>query len=300
MGEEKSRRLPDFIIIGAAKAGTTTLHHYLDLNPNIYMSSPKEPCFFSDDDVYVKGVEWYSSLFSSAKPDQACGEASTRYTRCTQYPEAAPRMAELLPHVKLIYIMRHPVDRAYSHHVHEIATGQNKRRTTFEDGIKQHSYILDCSDYLRQIEQYLKFFSRDSFLFLLMEDIVKTPKNTIKEILKFLNIDSIKGLDIDLPPVQKNSARERSESFARVKFTSSLKGRVPGLSKVISVLPKEIRNSGYHLIEKLPIYREYAKRESYLPPPILPETRQMLIERFGKSNQKLSRIVGRDLSHWLE
>ena len=126
MGGGNSRRLPDFIIIGAAKAGTTTLHHYLDLNPQIYMSSPKEPCFFSDDEIYVKGVDWYSSLFSSAKPDQACGEASTRYSPYPQYTEAAPRMAELLPHVKLIYIMRHPVDRAYSHHVHEMKSPRVK------------------------------------------------------------------------------------------------------------------------------------------------------------------------------
>jgi len=132
-----------------------------------------------------------------------------------------------------------------------------------------------------------------------MEDIVQSPKNTVKEIFKFLSLDSMNGLDIELYPVQKNSARDRSKSFVRVKMTGSLK-RLPGVSTLKSVFPKEIRDKGYELLEKLPLYREWTKKRSYLPPPMLPETRQMLIERFEKSNQKLSSVIGRDLSHWLE
>ncbi|NER32103.1 MAG: sulfotransferase domain-containing protein, partial [Symploca sp. SIO1C4] len=74
-------RLPDFLIIGAAKSGTTTLYKYLCRHPQICMSNPKEPDFFAIDHIYDQGIDWYSSLFSEARLKQVCGEASTTYTR---------------------------------------------------------------------------------------------------------------------------------------------------------------------------------------------------------------------------
>ena len=81
---KKTGRLPDFIIIGSAKSGTTSLYDYLLEHPLIYMSNPKEPCFFDENVAWDKGVAWYSSLFSGAENDQICGEASTNYTRWPQ------------------------------------------------------------------------------------------------------------------------------------------------------------------------------------------------------------------------
>ena len=119
---------PDFIIIGAAKSGTTTLYQYLCRHPQIYMSTPKEPDFFSLDMNYHKGIEWYESLFDGAKPEQICGEASTTYSRWHQHPKAAERISQYLPKVKLIYIMRHPVDRAYSFYAYRFKRSQHNRQ----------------------------------------------------------------------------------------------------------------------------------------------------------------------------
>ena len=289
-------RLPDFLIIGAAKAGTTTLYDYLCQHPQIYMTSIKEPCFFSDNDIYAKGLDWYSSLFNQAASGQVCGEASTRYTRYRQYPEAATRIAQTLPNVKFIYIMRHPIERTYSHHVHEIRTGQNKPRTTFEEGIKYHSYMLDVSNYIQQIEQYLKIFPKDSFLFLLMEDLIQKPSDTLREIFKFLEVDETIDL-VDRRSVAKNQARDHAEGFVRSKMTAPLK-KIPAFSHAVGLLPQEWRDFAYQVLKALPYYGKWGKNQSYLPPPMLPETRQMLIEKFREPNQKLAELLNRDLSHW--
>ncbi len=79
-------RLPDFIIIGAMKSATTTLHGLLASQPGVFMSTPKEPCFFSDDEVWARGVGWYASLFEAAPAGALLGESSTHYTKLPTYP----------------------------------------------------------------------------------------------------------------------------------------------------------------------------------------------------------------------
>ncbi len=120
-------RLPDFIIIGAAKLGTTTLYNYLSLHPQICMSPVRETEFFAKDEKYIKGLEWYGSFFSNASPHQVCGEKSVTYTIVSKFPEAVPRIAQVLPNVKLIYIMRHPVDKAYAFYGQPIKNDQCKK-----------------------------------------------------------------------------------------------------------------------------------------------------------------------------
>ena len=116
-------RLPDFVIMGAMKCATTTLHKQLAAQLGIFMSTPKEPCFFSNDEVYHKGLDWYQSLFRGAAPGEICGEASTNYTKMPTYPATVDRMQRHLPHVRLIYIMREPIDRLGSHYAHDWTLG---------------------------------------------------------------------------------------------------------------------------------------------------------------------------------
>ena len=104
-------RMPDFIIIGAMKCATSTLHAQLALQSGVMMSQPKEPCFFSDDDKYALGVGWYKSLYGSAEPNDLCGEASTHYTTLPTYPPTADRLHRHVPKAKLVYTMPHPVER---------------------------------------------------------------------------------------------------------------------------------------------------------------------------------------------
>lgn len=304
-------RLPNFLIIGSSKSGTTTLYKYLCSHPQIFMSNPKEPQFFAMDERYEKGLEWYARLFEDASSSQVCGEASGRYTDFPKYPQAAARIAKHLPNVKLIYIMRHPVDRAYSHYVQtikwnqKVATKPNlseyrttattaKITETFEENITHDSRYLDISNYMLQIEQYLQFFSRESFLFLLMEDLIDNPINILKQICHFIGIDEEINL-VEDDPIVANKASDHAQWFIRSRITAPLKS-IPGMTRIASLLPQTVRDTAYNTLRLLPNRHQVEK--DYLPQPMLPETRQMLLEKFREPNQKLESFLQRDLSHW--
>lgn len=304
-------RLPDFLIIGSSKSGTTTLYKYLCCHPQVYMSNPKEPQFFAMDDLYEKGLESYSNLFKNANSSQVCGEASGRYADFPKYPEAAARIAKHLPNIKLIYIMRHPVDRAYSHYVQTIKWNQkvatnphlSKYRTTetqakvtetFEENIARDSRYLDISNYMLQIEQYLQFFSRESFLFLLMEDLINNPADVLKQICCFIGVDEKINLFEDAPIIA-NRGSDHAKWFIRSRITAPLKS-IPGMTKIASLLPQTVRDTAYNTLRLLPNRHQVEK--DYLPQPMLPKTRQILLDRFREPNQKLESFLQCDLSHW--
>ena len=116
--------LPDFIIIGAMKCGTSTLQAQLAAQPGVFMTTPKEPNFFSDDDIFEKGMAWYSALFDGAAPGDLKGEASTHYTKLPNYPDTVSRLKQAYDEAgadypKLVYMIRNPLERAISHYMHE-------------------------------------------------------------------------------------------------------------------------------------------------------------------------------------
>lgn len=287
-------RLPNFLIIGAAKSGTTTLYEYLKEYTPLYLSPTKEPCFFARDPIYSQGLEWYRSLFKDAKPGQICGEASTDYTKCTEYPEAAKRIFNTIPSVKMIYIMRHPTERAYAHYRHMKYRNNPKVKSTFEKEIKEKSICLDASNYLIQIDKYLNFFPRESFLFLLMEDLIQEPEKTLNEILSFLNVES----KIVIHPEETkivNASKDFFEKTIRSKITKPLK-RIPGLKTMANLAGQNFRNTIYEGLRQS-YYGKKVVNENIIPP-LTSETRKYLIEYFREPNEKLSQFLQRDLSHW--
>lgn len=316
-------RLPDFLIIGAAKSGTTTLYEYLKRHPKVYLSLPKEPCFFielkrykewkswnnwlakqedgflTEENVEQRELEWYMSLFREAKPDQICGEASTPYTHWPVYKAAPENIFKTIPNVKFIYIMRHPVDRAYSHYVQLIKNAQVRDPNfeitkTFEESIENDELYLATSNYIEQIEKYLYFFPRESFLFFLMEDLIEKPKSTLGNICDFLEIDNKVDL-IKTEEVVANTAKHHNDWFVRSKMTSSFKS-IPGMKPLIKLVPQPFKDWTYAGLEK--IKKKEIFEDRYIPKKMLPETRQRLLDFFNEPNQKLADFLGRDLSHW--
>ena len=154
--------LPHFIIIGAAKSGTTTLYKYLSQHPQIYLPQIKEPSFFAKR--YHKGVDWYESLFAEAKTGQLCGEASTPYTHWLSHkPEIPQLMAELLPQVKLIYIMRNPIDRAYSQYLQQVKVWMGNHRRLSSNFLKREQIkerLLDRALTEQEVDEYIETLSQ--------------------------------------------------------------------------------------------------------------------------------------------
>lgn len=176
-------RLPDFIVIGAMKSATSTLHDQLAGQPGFFLSTPKEPCFFSDDPVYARGVEWYASLFAAARPEERCGESSTHYTKLPTYPHCVERMKRHLPSVRLVYVMRHPVDRLVSHWVHEWSEGRDMG--PLDEAVVRHPELLAYGRYAMQLRPYVDAYGREAILPVFFERLVRSPQSVLERVARF-------------------------------------------------------------------------------------------------------------------
>lgn len=179
--------LPDFLIIGAMKSGTSTLHKQIEAQPGVFMTTPKEPNFFSDEDVYAKGLAWYESLFDGAAEGDLKGEASTHYTKLPTHPKTLERMAKVLTAPKLIYLIRDPMERAVSHYLHEWTEGVMGSDPIAE--FANHPEISAYSQYAMQIGPYVEQFGRDAILVLRTEDLKSDPQGTLSRVGAHLGRD---------------------------------------------------------------------------------------------------------------
>ena len=179
-------RLPDFIIIGAMKSATSTLHNQLSAQPGIFMSTPKEPNFFSDDEIYNQGLDWYTALFSGADTEQVCGESSTHYTKLPDYPETIQRLKAAIPMPKLIYVMRHPIDRLISHYMHQWSEGVIS--CDINQAIDRYPELVDYSCYGMQISAYFEAFGSKSVLPLFFEDLKANKNKSLNRVGEFIGL----------------------------------------------------------------------------------------------------------------
>jgi hypothetical protein len=202
------RMMPSFLLIGAQKCGTTSVFNNLVQHPQICSPSKKEIGFFSSN--FDKGISWYKSFFpvpQDRKRSYITGEASTGYI-C--HPHAASRVAQTLPQIKLMVMLRNPIDRAYSHYHHTARMG--KENLPFAEAIYQeearvgeikakisqdgnyyhkdyHYYTyLSRGLYAQQLKPWLALFERSQFLILQSEDFFAQPAVTFEQILNFLEL----------------------------------------------------------------------------------------------------------------
>ncbi len=217
---------PNFIVIGSMKSGTTTLCHLLGQHPDVFMSEPKEVEYFCKDEIYAKGWDWYMSLFAGAKNKSAVGEGSTSYTKAPLFANVPERIARHLPDAKLIYIVRHPLERVESHWMHRVQHGDVR---TFKKMLGDYPNLIDTSRYWSQIQRYRKFFKDDQILVLFFEDLRKKPDIVLKQCFNFLNVDS--GVSLANPAERRNvTPKSRAESdllkFVRKNALLDAAGRI--------------------------------------------------------------------------
>ena len=192
-------RWPNFFIVGAPKAGTTSLYRYLNKIPQIYMSPYKEPTYFSPNyprNVGLKVIqekEEYLELFLNAKDAIVAGEASTSYL---WDPETPQLIHEIVPHARIISILRDPVERAYSHYLMHVRNGLEKLsfHEAIEKNIQEHdprssSRYLEAGLYHLQIKRYVDIFSHNQVKILIFEEFIQNPKSALEEVLKFIGIN---------------------------------------------------------------------------------------------------------------
>jgi hypothetical protein len=180
--------LPSFIVIGAMKGGTSSLHHYLRQHPEICMASTKETDFFIEARNYDRGLEWYRSLF--ADHGKVCGEASPNYSKRHRHRGVPARLHRLIPDARLIYILRDPIDRIVSHYSHNRALGRERR--TLAEAVSAKSYrnnYVRTSMYQFQLSAFLRCFPLEKVLIVTTEDLKEEQAETLKRIFRFIGVD---------------------------------------------------------------------------------------------------------------
>lgn len=181
--------LPGFLIIGAMKAGTTSL--YLDLgdNPEVFLPADKEPENLCRDEVLTQsGKCAYEKLFAKAKPNQLCGEASTAYSKLPDFSGVPQRAKQLLgENLKVIYLVRDPLARIISQHHHEISSGNIT--CNIDEAVEKYARFVNFSRYAMQIQPWIDALGRDNVLIIHFETYIKNRKETVESTCKFLDIE---------------------------------------------------------------------------------------------------------------
>jgi hypothetical protein len=182
-------RLPDFIVIGAMKAATTSLWKYLRAHPQVFMPELKEMQFFSNPGRLRRDLQWYREQFAPAGAAISVGEASTNYTKYPRLLGTSERMAAAVPDVRLVYLVRDPIERIRSHYLH-VAYGHSEHRPLVE-AVREDPEYVSISRYRMQIDQYLEHFDASQLLVVTSEALKANRKRTMDQVFRFVGVDPV-------------------------------------------------------------------------------------------------------------
>ena len=295
---------PNFIIVGAAKCGTTSLYHYLKQHPEVYMSPLKETRYFLfygerpeakgrpgaalkvRESVYT--LEAYHALFQGATTECALGEASPAYL---PREFVAKRIHEYDANMKIVVTIRQPVDRAYSHYLWRRTSGI-ERHPTLEGALAWEANLsashwndpgyLDTGYYARHLQAYYDLFSKEQIKVVLFDNFVRDPVSSCQEIFGFLGVDETFEPDV------------KKKYFASGTLPNPVLQRMweksLGLRDLVRpLLSRRFRRMAFEVVQKRTV-------KERLPP----EERAALTELYRTDIEKLEDMLGRDLSHWIK
>ena len=276
--------LPNFILAGAPKSGSSAFWHYLRQHPDVYFPDEKEPFFF--DFKFDKGVDWYASKFDGHHGETAVGEATVWYMRWKEVPA---RMHSVLPDVKLIFLLRHPTDRAYSNFNHDYRDGRYPYDLTFSEFVRSEGQddrgIVMGGFYDVHLDRFRRFYPDDQMLVLLTDDLRRDRDGVLRRTFEFLGVD---------PDFRPEDTEKRN-----VSWWVSGTGALRAFDRVWQPVQ---RATGWSPTRKL--WKEsrhfrqlFFDRESR-PPPMLPDDRAYLNALYRPHIERLARQIGRPLTEW--
>lgn len=214
-------RLPNFLVIGAMKSGTTSLYHDLIRQEDIFMPDDKEPgALGTDSTLQPRELIRYQKLFSRGRGHQLVGEASTTYSMLPDIGGVPKRASHLLGNdIRIIYIVRNPISRAVSHYKHEFGMGRIDEE--LNKAIRHCPRLIDYSRYKMQLQPWLAEFGSDRILVIVFEDYIRSRKATVKRVMQFLGVNK-EPKDLDVGKVyNKGDARYLPTKFWAYVATSS-------------------------------------------------------------------------------
>ena len=264
----------NFLIIGSAKSATTSVSNALAQHPDICFSQPKEPQFFSKID-WRNHINSYHALFKTKA--KLYGEGSTNYTKFPSFNKSVHSdIHEYNPDMKLIYIMRNPIDRIISHYTHTYNRGYEKNKNIDNAIISQNHYI-DVSKYATQITPYIKQFGKEQVLLLFFEDFIAHPQDVLDNVYRFLKVDQ---LDIDTSSLNSNKSFNRRVLHYKYDNPKTVWEKI----KKIGLIIKNYFNSDF--IDSKPQLSE--------------ATKKYIISNVSDDIKTIEKLANKDLSNWLK
>jgi hypothetical protein len=278
--------LPNLVVIGGLKCGTTSLHHYLNLHPEISMSRPKELNFFVAELNWPLGPDWYAAHFDPAAAVR--GETSPHYTDRPRLDGVAARMHEVIPHARIVYVVRDPIDRTLSHYLHNLGGGYDDR--PLEDALaSEESAYVDRSRYAFQLEPYLDAFGPDRIAIVSREELRDSRAPTMRRLFEFLGVDP----DFSSPEFAREWETGAAKGSGRFRLLDRAV-RLPGLRALdrnFDRLPERLRWRVERLV--------HDPGSGAAEKPALPASmRARLAELFRPDVARLEEIAGRSFD-WL-
>ena len=271
--------LPNLIIVGAQKCGTSGLHYYLSLHPEVAMSRPKELNFFIAERNWPRGIEWYSRHFDPSAAVR--GESSPNYTAYPQHMGVPGRMASVVPDARLIFMVRDPLDRIAAHWVHNYAKRRERGNVTETITHPNTSYI-SRSRYFMQIKRFLEHYPIDRILILDQEDLRDNRAETLRDVFRFCGVDP----------------SFRHPRFEQIRHSTSRKRRATRLGMRVQKLGQSAW--GRRLPRKLWLAFDVALPLS--KPIAKPDVARALPEEsldvLREDAEQLRELTGRDFAHW--
>jgi hypothetical protein len=181
---------PNFLLIGAQKSATTSISVMLSNHPDVMVVKGKEPHFFSENRQYARGWDWYMSLFSHYNGERTIVDASTSYSRARAFPNTISRIIKHVPDAKILYSVRHPLDRMESAYIEWMTTpGFQSIENSINDMVRREPNIIESSRYWKNISIYRKYFSDHHIKIIWFDEYVADPDAVLADVFKFMGVD---------------------------------------------------------------------------------------------------------------
>lgn len=298
--------MPNFLVIGAAKSGTTSLYYYLKGHPQIYMSAMKEPKFFAFEgenpnfqgpgdreeinSKCITDIDSFQALFQGVEDEKAIGEASSLYL---YLPKAPPRIKHHIPEAKLIAVLRNPVARAYSSYLHcvrdrgepleDFAQALQEEERRIENGWGPLWHYKRAGFYSDQLERYFNAFDRSQIKIYLYEDLKFDTLRMLQDIFQFLKVDDAYAPNASL--------KHNVSGIPKNRLLHELLNKPNPVKSAFKLfLPTEARRS----------FNRHVTARNLDKPPLSSEVQERLARAYTEDILKTQELIERDLSSWLK
>ena len=274
--------VPNFLVVGAMKCATSTVIDFLEHHSQVYVKPFSEPNFFNEDENWEKGSDWYDQFFQTDQQFKICGEGTNNYTNLERFPHTLDRILSYCPDVKILYTVRHPIDRMTSAWIQNRIDIPNEVPATLSEAVENLPEIfVDQSMYWKQLSEYLKYFDKSKIWVGFLEDLKTNPDNFFEEICTFLDIDQ---------ESQEKGLHKNSSSAKQVpnKLYSKVKS-IPLVDTIKNSFPQNLRRA---------IKDKYLSTPAKEVPQLSAEVKEKIVATLKPDAEQLLSYCNKPLNFW--